>query len=100
MRSSDPKNLTKRFFRSGARTFQLNDGWYFATREGERGPFRSRQHADAEAQRYVQDLHQLRGFQASRSPSARKSETHLRNRQLEKLSERAAPRVELTLEAL
>lgn len=78
----------------------MNGAWYFATREGERGPFQSRERAQAELARYVQDIEQLRGFQESRGADARKRTLEPRNWRLESLEETAAPRIELTLEPL
>lgn len=53
MRKSDPSDLTKRFFRSHDRFFQINGQWYFSAREGEIGPFRTLQQAHDEARAYV-----------------------------------------------
>lgn len=53
MRKSDPSDLKKRFFRSNDRFFQINGQWYFSAREGEIGPFRTREQARREAQAYI-----------------------------------------------
>src|SRR5690606_795669 len=53
MRKDDPSDLRKRFFRSNDRFFQVNGQWYFSAREGDIGPFRSREQAKREAQAYV-----------------------------------------------
>jgi len=65
---SEPRN----YFRSETRLFNLNGSWYFATREGDQGPFASRDRAQAEAQRYANERLSLCGFQASRE-AARKT---------------------------
>ncbi len=39
-------------FRSG-RMFSIGTEWYFATREGDRGPFQSREEAEAELALYL-----------------------------------------------
>jgi len=53
MRKNDPANLRKRFFRSNDRFFQINGQWYFSAREGDIGPFRSREQARMEAMAYI-----------------------------------------------
>jgi hypothetical protein len=40
-------------FRAGSRIFRLNDVWYFASREGEQGPFTSEQEANKELDSYL-----------------------------------------------
>lgn len=54
---------------------QRNEGWYFAAREGEKGPFDSRQTAGEELVRYIlsmQSLHESRR-EPLRSPARRPS---------------------------
>ncbi len=54
MRKTDTDEKTR--FRSPDRVYQINDGWWFGTREGDRGPFESRKEAlDALAQ-FVLDV--------------------------------------------
>lgn len=53
MRKGDPVDLKNRFFRTNERFFQVNGRWYFSAREGEIGPFRSREQARLEARAYV-----------------------------------------------
>jgi hypothetical protein len=53
MRKSDPISQKKRFFRTDDRFFQANGQWYFAAREGDIGPFRSREQARREAAAYI-----------------------------------------------
>jgi hypothetical protein len=53
MRKNDPISQKKRFFRSNDRFFQANGHWYFAAREGDIGPFRTRDQARREAQAYI-----------------------------------------------
>ncbi|MEQ8857257.1 MAG: DUF6316 family protein [Pseudomonadales bacterium] len=53
MRKSDPRDLTRSFFRTNDRFFQVNGRWYFSAREGEIGPFRTRDQARREAMAYI-----------------------------------------------
>lgn len=53
MRKGDPNDLTKSFFRTNDRFFQVNGQWYFSAREGEIGPFRTRDQARREAMAYI-----------------------------------------------
>ena len=53
MRKSDARSLKKKFFRSNDRYFQINGQWYFSAREGDIGPFRSREQARLEARAYI-----------------------------------------------
>jgi hypothetical protein len=53
MRKNDPIHQKKRFFRSNDRFFQINGQWYFSAREGDIGPFRSREQARLEANAYI-----------------------------------------------
>lgn len=64
MRKNDPDDLKKQFFRTMDRFFQANGQWYFSAREGDIGPFRSRQQALREAQAYIA------ARRANRSPAA------------------------------
>ena len=99
MRSTDT-NPTKRYFRSSARIFKMNGAWFFSTREGERGPFRSPEQAQAGLAQYVHDVEQLREFQDSRRDKARARSARLRDRRHALLDEQAGPPIELTLEPL
>lgn len=54
MRKNDAKEKT--YFRTTDRVFQINDGWWFATREGDRGPFPSKQAAADELAGYVLEV--------------------------------------------
>lgn len=53
MRKNDPNDLTRSFFRTNDRFFQVNGQWYFSAREGEIGPFRNREQARREAMAYI-----------------------------------------------
>jgi hypothetical protein len=70
MRRGDLETARK-YFRSETRVFNLNGSWYFATREGDQGPFFAREHADAEALRYANERLVLGGFQKSREAERR-----------------------------
>jgi hypothetical protein len=65
MRRGDTDSA-RRYFRSATRVFNLNGTWYFATREGDQGPFIHRELADVEAGRYADERLTLCGFQESR----------------------------------
>jgi len=66
MRVEDPRDSTKRYFRANKRLFVLNGAWYFSTREGEVGPFPCREVAEAELDRFKQELSELQKFQKTR----------------------------------
>jgi hypothetical protein len=51
MRKDD--TTEKKVFRTVDRFFQANGHWYFSAREGDIGPFRSRERAREEAQAYI-----------------------------------------------
>lgn len=51
MRKDDEKRKT--YFRTEDRLFQINDQWWFATREGDMGPYASRQAAQDELTAYM-----------------------------------------------
>ena len=54
MRKSDAKEKTH--FRAKDRVFQINDDWWFATRDGDRGPFASKKVAAEELANYVREV--------------------------------------------
>jgi hypothetical protein len=54
MRQSDGIDGNKPFFRASERFFQADGKWYFAAREGDRGPYRSRKTAEREALAFIQ----------------------------------------------
>lgn len=66
MRKEDPKDSKKSFFRARDRIFKLSEAWYFGTREGDRGPFRTRDRAIREITQYVAERRDLRAFQKAR----------------------------------
>lgn len=43
-------------FRVASRIFRLNDAWYFSSREGEQGPFKSESDAKKELETYIKLL--------------------------------------------
>lgn len=69
MRSTDA-DKSRHFFRSQERLFCFNGQWYFATREGDCGPFPSKDIARSEVARYISERSALRGFQDSRKVAA------------------------------
>ena len=66
MRKEDTKESKKSFFRARDRMFKLSEAWYFGTREGDQGPFRTRDRAVREISRYVAERQDLRTFQKAR----------------------------------
>ena len=73
MRRTDPAGQTRCFFRSEERVFALNGEWFFASRDGECGPYLSREHAAIEVVRYVRGLHDLDHLQQSTKPNKRRT---------------------------
>ena len=65
MRSTDA-DKDRHFFRSQERLFCFNGQWYFATREGDCGPYPSKEIARQEVTRYISERAALSGFQDSR----------------------------------
>ena len=55
VRKSDLDKTAQRY-RSGSRFQQQSGQWYFQTREGNRGPFDSREAAELELQRYIDTM--------------------------------------------
>jgi len=64
MRKTD-KN-PKTYFRS-ERIFSMNGSWYFATREGDQGPFASRNRAEAGLTRFLTEQKCLETLNLSRT---------------------------------
>lgn len=53
MRESDQKDGNVRHFRTGSRIFSADGKWWFSTREGERGPYKAREDAERELNRFI-----------------------------------------------
>lgn len=66
MRRNDPENTSRSYFRTQDRVFAQNGQWFFASREGEVGPFATRETAMKEVSRYVQERRDLERFQKAR----------------------------------
>ena len=64
MRQDDHEK--KCHFRSSDRVFHMNGCWYFATREGDQGPFQSEVNAKAEIKRFLTEKTELAHFQKTR----------------------------------
>lgn len=64
MRRDDTSNKT--YFRSSERIFRMNELWYFASREGDKGPFLSERKARREVERFVVEQTELADFQHRR----------------------------------
>jgi len=69
VRRTDPGDGVRRHFRSAERYFCFDGRWYFATREGDRGPFTSKAVAIREMERYIVECTALARFQESRDES-------------------------------
>ncbi len=94
MRRTDPENTNKRFFRTQERVFSMNGQWYFTAREGDIGPFRTRETALSEVARFVHEREELDSFQKARRNQLAQTE----DLALEILPKEDEP--ELTLEPL
>ena len=70
MRRTDPTDTNKWYFRTQERVFSMNGQWYFTAREGDIGPFRTREVALAEVARYVREREDLDSFQKARQSHA------------------------------
>jgi hypothetical protein len=53
IRKNDSDDVTRSYFRTNDRFFQANGHWYFSAREGDIGPFRTRDQARREAKAYI-----------------------------------------------
>lgn len=73
MRRTDSPDRTRSYFRSAERVFALNGQWFFGTREGEIGPFVSREEALTEVARFVREKHDLALFQTLREEHAERT---------------------------
>jgi hypothetical protein len=67
MRRTDSEDTNKRYFRTQERVFSMNGQWYFTAREGDIGPFRTREATLKEIVRYVRERLDLDRFQRARS---------------------------------
>ena len=56
----------KVFYRSDTRILRLNDQYFFASREGDQGPFNSEIEAHRELQRHIAAHNELQNFQLKR----------------------------------
>jgi hypothetical protein len=72
-------NEDKTYFRSD-RLFLMNGQWYFGSREGDCGPFASREVAHAALARFVHEKVALDSFQKSREKDPRKAKGSLAER--------------------
>jgi len=66
MRKDDPREKTH--FRSGSRVFCINGEWYFASREGDKGPYLSGPAAEKEMHRYASEMGHLKELKQSLTP--------------------------------
>ena len=56
---TDPNKV---YYRSDSRTFRMNGQWFFASREGDQGPYFSAGEAEAELQRHIEASQALSPF--------------------------------------
>jgi len=78
MRRRDDRDH-KTYFRS-ERVFTMNGQWYFSSREGDVGPFRTSELARAALRRFTNEKIELEGFQRSREREVRKPKITLADR--------------------
>ena len=78
MRRRDDR-IDKTYFRS-ERVFAMNGQWYFGTREGDCGPFRTQDIARAALARFISEKVELARFQKSREIEVRKPKMTLAER--------------------
>lgn len=78
MRRRDDRD-NKTYFRS-ERVFATNGQWYFSTREGNCGPFRSAGLARASLARFVNEKMELASFQKAREREVQKPKVSLAQR--------------------
>lgn len=78
MRRRDDRD-SKTYFRS-ERVFATNGQWYFSTREGNCGPFRTSDLARAALARFINEKVELDGFQKSREREVTKPKVSLAER--------------------
>jgi hypothetical protein len=69
----------KTYFRSD-RLFSMNGQWYFSAREGDCGPYASREAARIALARFVNEKIELDAFQKSREREPQKSKASLAER--------------------
>jgi hypothetical protein len=69
MRDTD-SDRGRAYFRSETRIFRQNGAWYFASREGEHGPFERRSVAEREASQHTADCASWSEYQQARSVKA------------------------------
>ena len=74
MRDSDD-NEKIRHFRTGNRFYNQNGSWWFSTREGEEGPFRSREQAEAGMARYVEAIRAMHALKLKHSEKYKTDDT-------------------------
>ena len=89
MRETD-ENSKIRPFRTGHRYFCQDGKWWFSTREGEEGPYNTREQAEAALARYVEAIKAMRKFQAESAAKynetpKKKIDTSLWDRQIDAL---------------
>ena len=73
MRRTDPEHSQRRYFRAQDRVFSQNGLWYFTAREGDVGPFPTRETALKEVARYAKERYDLERFQQDRERQNRSS---------------------------
>ncbi|MGE0623625.1 MAG: DUF6316 family protein [Pseudomonadales bacterium] len=70
MRKTDGNDRETARFRSGDRVFSLNGRWYYQTREDDHGPFPSREAAERDLARYVEEMRFFDGVRKGGSDAA------------------------------
>jgi len=77
-------NEEKTYFRSD-RIFSMNGQWYFGSREGDCGPFVSRESAREALARFVNEKVELDGFQKAREQEPRRNRIDAHAKQMGKI---------------
>jgi len=77
MRSEDPRESTKRYFRADKRIIVMDGQWFYSTREGERGPFPTQKKAESEVKRFKEEMSDLQNFQKNRETATKNSALQL-----------------------
>ena len=81
MRHDDPQK--KRYYRSSERVFRMNEVWFFATREGDQGPYVSQNEAEREVSRYILEKTELESFQNQRTAAVHRLELEPKDHMLD-----------------
>ena len=88
MRKSDSDKDNVSHFRTTDRVMRMNDQWWFATREGDMGPFATREEAEMAIKTFIASQQFVEGRDAPPEPvrkSAFKGDTTIWDRQIDSI---------------